>query len=153
MQITIFLCINSINPSSNESQQRAFPVSTAHADYDDVIKWKHFPRYWPFVRGTTHQRWIPLTKVNDAELSYFLWANDRDADDLRPSRSLWRHCNDIWDILGVVPFTDTLPVHLASRKFLYHKLQPITPTDFTTTTDYPNRFYNDQFLNSTYRCK
>ena len=19
--------------------------------YDDVIKWKHFPRYWPFVRG------------------------------------------------------------------------------------------------------
>ena len=26
-----------------------------HADdakhHDDVIKWKHFPRYWPFVRG------------------------------------------------------------------------------------------------------
>ena len=21
-------------------------------DYDDVIKWKHFPRYWPFVLGT-----------------------------------------------------------------------------------------------------
>ena len=21
------------------------------ASYDDVIKWKHFPRYWPFVRG------------------------------------------------------------------------------------------------------
>ena len=20
--------------------------------HDDVIKWKHFPRYWPFVRGT-----------------------------------------------------------------------------------------------------
>ena len=19
--------------------------------HDDVIKWKHFPRYWPFVRG------------------------------------------------------------------------------------------------------
>ena len=19
--------------------------------YDDIIKWKHFPRYWPFVRG------------------------------------------------------------------------------------------------------
>ena len=19
--------------------------------YDDVIKWKHFPRYWPFLRG------------------------------------------------------------------------------------------------------
>ena len=21
------------------------------SDHDDVIKWKHFPRYWPFVRG------------------------------------------------------------------------------------------------------
>ena len=21
------------------------------AQHDDVIKWKHFPRYWPFVRG------------------------------------------------------------------------------------------------------
>ena len=30
--------------------------------YDDVIKWKHFPRYWPFVRR------IPDTKASDAEL-------------------------------------------------------------------------------------
>ena len=22
-----------------------------HVVHDDVIKWKHFPRYWPFVRG------------------------------------------------------------------------------------------------------
>ena len=29
--------------------------------HDDVIKWKRFPRYWPFVRETGH-RWIPLTK-------------------------------------------------------------------------------------------
>ena len=21
--------------------------------HDDVIKWKHFPRYWPFVRGNS----------------------------------------------------------------------------------------------------
>ena len=32
---------------------------------DDVIKWKHFPRYWPFVRGIHRS----------------------------PSRPLWRHCN------------------------------------------------------------
>ena len=25
---------------------------------DDVIKWKHFPRYWPFLRG------IPRSPVN-----------------------------------------------------------------------------------------
>ena len=24
--------------------------------HDDVIKWKHFPRYWPFVRGI-HRSW------------------------------------------------------------------------------------------------
>ena len=34
--------------------------------HDDVIKWKYFPRYWPFVR------WIPLKKTSDAELSCFL---------------------------------------------------------------------------------
>ena len=25
----------------------------------DVIKWENFPRYWPFVRGTTGHRWFP----------------------------------------------------------------------------------------------
>ena len=33
--------------------------------HDDVIKWRHFPHYCPFVRGI---RWIPLTKASDAEL-------------------------------------------------------------------------------------
>ena len=36
--------------------------------HDDVIKWKHFPRYWPFVRGIHRSRWIPRTKVSDAGL-------------------------------------------------------------------------------------
>ena len=35
--------------------------------HDDVIKWKHFPRYWPFVRGIHRSRWIPHTKASDAE--------------------------------------------------------------------------------------
>ena len=26
-------------------------VTTPGDTHDDVIKWKHFPRYWPFVRG------------------------------------------------------------------------------------------------------
>ena len=25
--------------------------------HDDVIKWEHIPRYWPFVRGI---HWIPV---------------------------------------------------------------------------------------------
>ena len=31
----------------------------------DVIKWKHFPRYWPFVGEFIVHRWIPLTKTSD----------------------------------------------------------------------------------------
>ena len=34
--------------------------------HDDVIKWKHFPRNWPFVRGIHRSRWIPHTKASDA---------------------------------------------------------------------------------------
>ena len=33
--------------------------------HDDAIKWKHFPRYWPFVRWI--YRWIPFSKASDAE--------------------------------------------------------------------------------------
>ena len=32
-----------------------YPCHSGHCDktlkHDDVIKWEHFPRYWPFVRG------------------------------------------------------------------------------------------------------
>ena len=38
--------------------------------HDDVIKWKHFPRNWSFVREI---RWISRTKASDAELWCFLW--------------------------------------------------------------------------------
>ena len=42
--------------------------------HDDVIKWKHFSRNWPFVRGIHRSRWIPHTKASDAELWFFLWS-------------------------------------------------------------------------------
>ena len=67
---------------------------------DDVIKWKHYPRYWPFVRGI--HRWIPFTKASDAELRCFLWSVPEQTVVSKqskrrwfetPSRSLWRHCN------------------------------------------------------------
>ena len=40
--------------------------------HNDVIKWRHFPRYWPFVRGI--HRWIPHTKASGAELWCFIWS-------------------------------------------------------------------------------
>ena len=42
--------------------------------HDDVIKWKHFPRYRPFVRGIHRSRWIPRSKASDAELWCILWS-------------------------------------------------------------------------------
>ena len=64
--------------------------------HDDVIKWKHVPRYWPFVRGI--HRW-PVDSLHKSHwhgaLMYSVicawtnnWANNRDAGDLRRH---WAH--------------------------------------------------------------
>ena len=63
--------------------------------HDDVIKWKHFPRYWPFVRG------IHRSSVNSPHkgqwrgaLMFTLicarmngWVNNGEAGDLRRNRA------------------------------------------------------------------
>ena len=63
--------------------------------HDDVIKWKHFPRYWPFVRGI-HRSPVnsPHKKASDAEPFWFFicawingWVNDGDAGDVRRHRA------------------------------------------------------------------
>ena len=68
--------------------------------HDDVIKWKQFPRYLPFVREFTGDRWIPRTKTSDAELWCFLWSSPERLSKQSwgwwfetPSGPLWRHCN------------------------------------------------------------
>ena len=64
-------------------------------DHDDVIKWRHFPRYWPFVRG------IHRSPVNSPQkgqwrgaLMFFFicvwingWVNNHEAGDLRRHRA------------------------------------------------------------------
>ena len=42
-------------------------------NHNDVIKWQHFPRHWPFLKGSTGHRRYPFTKAFDAELWCFLW--------------------------------------------------------------------------------
>ena len=42
--------------------------------HDDVMKWKHFPRYWPFVRGIHRSPVNSPHKASDAELWCFLWS-------------------------------------------------------------------------------
>ena len=64
-------------------------------DHDNVIKWKHFPRYWPFLRGI--HRW-PMNYPHKSHWRgalMFHWicawingcANNREAGDLRRHRA------------------------------------------------------------------
>ena len=63
---------------------------------DDVVKWKHFPSYWPFVKGIYRSQ-RPLKR--NLIFSLICAWNKRLSKQSRgwwfetPSRSLWRHCN------------------------------------------------------------
>ena len=59
--------------------------------HDDVIKWKHFPRYWPFVRGIHRS---PVNSLHKGQWRgafmfslicawIYLWVNNCEAGDLR----------------------------------------------------------------------
>ena len=70
-------------------------------NHDDVIKWKHFPRYWPFVWGI---RRSPVNSPHKGQwrgaLMFSLiwawingWINNGCWFET-PSRPLWRHCTN-----------------------------------------------------------
>ena len=55
--------------------------------HDDVIKWKHFPRYWPFVRGIHRS---PMNYPHEGLWRGALingWVNNDEAGDLRRHRA------------------------------------------------------------------
>ena len=70
--------------------------------HDDVMKWKHFPRYWPFVRWI--HRWIPHKGRWRGALDVFfdLHLNKRLSKQSwgwwfeTLSRPLRRHCNALY---------------------------------------------------------
>ena len=63
--------------------------------HDNVIKWKHFPRYWPFVRGihrspvnSPHKRqWRGALMLSLIWVWINGWVNNREAGDLRRQRA------------------------------------------------------------------
>ena len=70
-------------------------------DHDDVIKWKYFPLYWPFVRGILRSP-VDLPRRNQWRGDWCfvcLRLNKRLSEQLRSRwnetswRSLWLHCN------------------------------------------------------------
>ena len=82
------------NPANNNY------LSTKNT-HDAVIKWKHFPRYWPFVRGIHRHRWIPSQRpvtrnfdvFFDLRLNKWLSIQSRRRWFETPSCLLWHHCN------------------------------------------------------------
>ena len=75
--------------------------------HDDVIKWKHFPRYWPFLRGIHRS---PVNSPHKGQwrgaLMFSLicawihgWVNNGDAGDLRHHSAhydvtvMWSSCS------------------------------------------------------------
>ena len=58
--------------------------------HDDVIKWKHFPRYWPFAQRPVTRSFDVLfdLRLNKrlSKQSWGWWSETL-------SRPLWRHCN------------------------------------------------------------
>ena len=74
-----------------DSRTRAEASSKTTASHDDVIKWKHFPRYWPFVREI-HRSPVNFPHKGQwrGALMFALiyvwingWVNNREAGDLR----------------------------------------------------------------------
>ena len=71
-------------------------------DHDDVIKWKHFPRYWPFVRGIHRS---PVNSPHKGQWRGYLmlsltcawingWVNNREAGDLRRTHVSYLNITD-----------------------------------------------------------
>ena len=80
-------------PQTSDRYCRMFHAMTSK--HDDVIKWKHFPRYWPFVRGI---RRPPVNYPHKGQwrraLMFSLicawinsWVNNGEAGDLRCHRA------------------------------------------------------------------
>ena len=77
------------------SIKNVLPTWKRQPFHDDVIKWKHFPRYWPFVRGIHRS---PVNSPHRGEwreaLMFSLicvwingWEHNREAGDLRRYRA------------------------------------------------------------------
>ena len=73
-------------------------VVVCFTHHDDVMKWKHFPRYWPFARGihrspvnSPHKsQWRGALKFSLSCAKINVWVNNREAGDLRRHRA---HCD------------------------------------------------------------
>ena len=101
-------------------------IRRATMHHDDVIKWKHFPHYWPFVRGIHRS---PVNSLHKGQwrgaLMFSLigawingWVNNRETDDLRRRRAHY-------DAIVMLKPTDTLR-NFAENPLCCHHYMPIS---------------------------
>ena len=104
---------------------------------DDVIKWKHFPRYWPFVRGihrspgsSPHKgQWRGALMFSLTCVRINGWINNREAGDLRRHRAHY-------DVLR--PFNIFFRNDLLMRQPLYTAIMSYFSTLFSTASTHIN---------------
>ena len=88
MYLSSFIWLLNILNTFSRIRREFFKLADEH---DDVTKWKHFPLYWPLLRGILRS---PVNSPNkgrpDRALMFSLictwtngWVNNRDAGDLR----------------------------------------------------------------------
>ena len=93
----------------------------SHFVHDDVIKWKHFPRYWPFVSPATGEFPAQRPVTRSFDIFFDLRPNKRLIKQSwgwwfeMPSCSLWRRCNVIfflfWCVCAMFNIGDVAPRH------------------------------------------
>ena len=74
--LILVLLLLQYNESDFKDRKHILILLVLNTEYhDDVIKWKHFPRYWPFVRGIRRSPANSVQKMaSDAELWSVLWS-------------------------------------------------------------------------------
>ena len=100
--------------------------------HDDVIKWKHFPRYRPFLWGIHRSRWIPDPEGQWRGASMFTlicaringWVNNREAVEWRRHRC---HYDVIVRCLIYSCFKLRRQFHLLLVNFTYMGIVPVWP--------------------------
>ena len=96
--------------------------------YDDVIKWKHFPRYWPFVQGihrspvsSPHKgQWRRAFKFSLICSWINGWVNNGEAGKLRRHRARYDVIVMDWCVRTTVPIAK--PKYMIFILWILHSL-------------------------------
>ena len=116
--------------NTGPSNVKCISMSWHHSEtnfHDDIIKWKHFPRYWPFVRGIHRS---PVNSPNKGQWRRALMPSlicpringrvyNDEADDLRRHRA---RCDVIVMFLSALTY-HRLITHVSYRCVSHSKLQ------------------------------